>query len=96
MRLVKLPRFNEELEVIVLFIAEDSQNRALEFYDELLIKIEQILFSPLSYRKREKSKNKNIRELIFKGYTVPFLIDESENQIVILGIFNHNIWKENR
>ena len=93
MRLVKLPRFNEEIETIVLFIAEDSQSRALEFYDELLMKIEQIPLSPLAHRKREKSNDENIREFIFKGYTIPFLIDEEENQIVILGIFNQNIWE---
>ena len=58
MKLEKLARFNEELETIVLFIAEDSQSRALEFYDELIIKIEQIPLSPLIYRKREKSNFK--------------------------------------
>jgi len=93
MRLVKLPRFNEELEIIVLFIAEDSQNRALEFYDELLMKIEKIPLSPLAYRKKEQSADENIREFIFKGYTIPFLIDEEEKEIVILGIFNQNIWE---
>ncbi|MFA6143883.1 MAG: type II toxin-antitoxin system RelE/ParE family toxin [Sulfurimonas sp.] len=31
------------------------------------------------------------RELIHKGYTIPYLVD-GEN-IVILGIFNQNEWK---
>jgi len=94
MRLEKLERFNEELEIIVLFIAEDSQSRALKFYDELIVKIEQIPLSPLIYREREKSKDEHVRELIFKGYTVPFLIDKEEDKVVILGIFSQNIWKE--
>jgi plasmid stabilization system protein ParE len=94
MRLEKLARFDEELETIVLFIAEDSQSRALKFYDELIAKIEQIPISPLIYRQREKSKDENVRELIFKGYTVPFLIDNEENKIIILGIFSQNIWKD--
>ena len=94
MKLEKLARFNKELEVIVLFIAKDSPNRALEFYDELRGKLEQIPFSPLIYRKRENSKDENVRELIFKGYTVPFLIDREEDKIVILGIFSQNIWDE--
>ena len=93
MKLEKLARFNKELEAIVLFIAEDSPNRALGFYDELIAKIEQIPFSPLIYRKRENSNNENVRELIFKGYTVPFLIDNEENKIVILGIFSQNVWE---
>ena len=94
MKLEKLARFNKELEVIVLFIAEDSPNRALEFYNEQIAKIEQIPFSPLIYRKRENSNDENVRELIFKGYTVPFLIDREEDKIVILGIFSQNIWDE--
>ncbi len=94
MKLEKLARFNEELEKIVLFIAEDSQNRALEFYDKLISKIEQIPLAPLIYRQREKSKDENVRELIFKGYTIPFFIDIEENKIIILGIFSQNIWKE--
>jgi plasmid stabilization system protein ParE len=93
MRIEKLPRFNDELETIVLFIADESQSRALKFYDELILKIKQIPLAPLSYRQREKIKSKNVRELIFKGYTIPFLIDIEEDKIIVLGIFNQNIWK---
>ncbi len=40
MILDKLPRFDDELEEIVQFIAKDSPSRALNFYDELILKIE--------------------------------------------------------
>lgn len=92
MILEKLPRFNDELEEIVLFIAEDSSNRALEFYDELLSKIEKIPLSPFIYRQKEGLEDENIREFIFKGYVVPFFIDDEEDKIVLLGIFNQNLW----
>jgi hypothetical protein len=36
----------------------------------------------------------NIKELIFNGYTIPFLIDEVNGVILILGIFNQNLWSE--
>lgn len=36
--------------------------------------------------------NTNIRDLIFKGYVVPFLIS---NDIYILGIYKQNLWKPN-
>ena len=89
----KSPRFKDELEVIVDFIAKDSVNRALAFYDELLVKINQILQNPYIHRKRLKLNDDNIRELIFKGYTVPYEIDKIYNKIIILGIFNQNLWQ---
>jgi plasmid stabilization system protein ParE len=92
MILEKSLRFDTELEVIISFIAEDSPNRALEFFDELVSKIEQIPSSPYIYRKRESIHDENIRELIFKGYTIPFFIDKAKDKIIVLGIFNQNLW----
>ncbi|MCG3693496.1 type II toxin-antitoxin system RelE/ParE family toxin [Aliarcobacter butzleri] len=84
-------RFEEEFEISIDFIAFDSVNRVLEFYDEIIFKIRNVPHSPYSYRKRNNSEN-STRELIFKGYTIPFEIDEENNKIIILGIFNQNLW----
>ena len=89
----KTVRFKDELEVIVNFIAEDSVGRALAFYDELLVKINQILENPYMYRKRLRLNDENIRELVFKGYTIPFEIDKESNKMIVLGIFNQNLWQ---
>jgi plasmid stabilization system protein ParE len=86
-------RFEIELEEIIDFIAIDSPNRALSFYDELIIKINEILLSPYIYRVQSSSYDTALRELIFKGYTVPFYIDFEKEMIVVLGIFNQNIWE---
>lgn len=93
MRVIKSPRFDAEIEHIIDFISEDSPRRALRFYNELLNKLEAIPSNPYRYRKRPKINDKNIRELIFKGYTVPFYIDTAHEVIVILGIFSTNEWK---
>ncbi len=85
-------RFIEELETILDFIALDSSSRALNFYYELIFKIKEIPTRPNSYRKRINTYDNNLRELIFKGYTIPFLIDEEKDKIIILGIFNQNLW----
>lgn len=53
-------------------------------------KIEEIPFHPYIYRK--KDDDENLRELIYKGYTIPFEIDKEKNKIIILGIFNQNLW----
>jgi plasmid stabilization system protein ParE len=83
-------RFEYELETIVDFIALDSPVRALKFFHELDSKIQNIPHNPYAYRKR--NKDENLRELIFKGYTIPFEIDTTNHKIVILGIFNQNLW----
>ena len=92
MQIIKDPRFDNELKVIVDFIAEDSVVRALNFFDELVEKIYKIPHNPYAFRKRRSSNDGKTRELIFKGYTVPFFIDNENNTIVILGIFNQNLW----
>jgi plasmid stabilization system protein ParE len=91
MNIIKSDRFNIELEDILNYISIDSVNRAIEFYDELVAKIKKIPYNPYSYRKR--SNDNHVRELIFKGYTIPFYIDTTNETIVLLGIFNQNIWK---
>ncbi len=70
----KSDRFKEELQDIVAYIAEDSVTRALQFYDEIILKIENLSASPYTYRKRKSLNDENIRELIHKGYTVPYYI----------------------
>jgi hypothetical protein len=50
----KSERFKDELEVIIDFVALDSVNKALDFYDAIISK---------------------------------------KNKIIILGIFNQNIWE---
>jgi len=85
-------RFDDELVIILDFIAEDSSERALDFYDGLLEKLHDIPSNPYMYRKRE-SMDEDTRELIYKGYTVPLYIDKEKNIVFILGIFNQNLWE---
>lgn len=81
--------FEFELE-IVDFIALDSVHQALKFYDEIYSKIEKIPLHRYIYRK--KDDDENLREFIYKGYTITFKIDNVNNKIIILGIFNQNLW----
>ena len=94
MILIKSQRFNEELQTITLFIALDNPHRALDFFDDLIAKIEEIPLNPLMHRQQKLLEDKHSRELIFKGYTIPYYIDTEKETIVILGIFNQNQWKD--
>jgi plasmid stabilization system protein ParE len=88
------PRFIIELEDIIDFIAQNSIANANRFLDDLESKINDISNNPYIYRKRLNSKYQNCRELIFKGYCIPYLIDTQEDTIVILGIYKQNLWQE--
>jgi len=71
------------------FISKDSVNRANQFEEALKNKIFDIPNFPYSYRASIYFENEAIRDLIFKGYTIPFKIDETNNKIVILGIVKY-------
>lgn len=88
--------FKSELEAILDFIALDSKNRANEFSKKLKTEIAKTKIFPRSYRKNLSLNDDNVRDLIYKGYVVPFEIHK--NRIEVLGIFKnnkHRLSKEN-
>jgi toxin ParE1/3/4 len=93
MQVHKTDRFFTELEVIVDFIAQDSWKRAEKFANELTSKILDLPHFPYKCRQSQKSDDANIRELIYEGYIIPYRVDSTKENIVILGIFSENEWK---
>lgn len=85
-------RFKSELKNIIDFISDDSILRAVAFRDELLDKIYLLPNYPRIYRKSIKFNDENIRDFIFKGYVIPYLIDD--DKIVVLGIYKRNLWNK--
>jgi plasmid stabilization system protein ParE len=69
---------------MMLFISKDSINRALEFEDNLSKKINNLSQYPYKHRKSIYFNNEAIRDLIFKGYVIPYFIEDT--RLVILGI----------
>jgi plasmid stabilization system protein ParE len=66
-------RFENQLE----YIAEDSPKAARKFKNDILSRISQIPNNPYVYRKSVYFENVLIRDVIFKGYTIVFRINES-------------------
>ncbi len=81
--------FKENLSEILLFIAKDSKNRANNFKNTLKEELEKLPFMPLKYRKSIYFNQENIRDFIFKGYCIPYVINEKE--IILLDIIK---WEE--
>jgi len=80
--------FTDKFNEIWDFITLDSQNRANDFKIQLKTQIENIPNFPYKFRKSRWFDNENIRDLVFKGYTIPYLI--LGEKIVILDIFKWN------
>ena len=85
------PKFERELKIIFDFIAKDSLSRAREFRNELIAKIERTAQAPFICRKSINFNDESIRDLIFKGYVIPYLIDDEV--IYVLGIYKANEWQ---
>lgn len=91
MKIFYRAKFKTDLDKIVEFIANDSIDRAIKFHDEIYNEISKIPFMPYRFRQNQIINDKNVRDLIFKGFVVPFVI--KENQIEI---YKNNLWKPNK
>jgi len=86
MKIVYEPRFINSFTNIWDYIAKDSINRANTFKTKIKKLIEDITDMPYKYRKSIYFKDENIRDLIHKGYTIVYKIDEKADTITIIGI----------
>jgi plasmid stabilization system protein ParE len=79
----------KQLQNIIRFISQDKPIAALNFEKELNKKLKQILSNPKMHRKSHYFDDKNYRDLIYKGYTIIYKIEN--NTVKILDIFK---WQE--
>ena len=90
MIIIHKPTFSNQLKQILKYIARDKPSASMNFKNELKKKINLIPDNPYKYRKSIYFSNKNIRDMIYKGYTVNYKVNLQKNQIEILRIFNKN------
>jgi len=65
-------------------IACDSPARAKKFNKDLITRIRQIPLNPWQYRKSIYFDDIEIRDLIFKGYTIVFRVTEQLLKYLVL------------
>jgi len=83
--------FTNNLKGILRFIAKDSKQKAQSFNTALLKKLKTLPNHPYKFRQSFYYESIQVRDFIFKGYTVPYLVNESKQVIVLLDIFK---WSE--
>ena len=91
MKIIKSNKFNDKLKNILQYIASDSVSNAKDFKNELDFKIKELVSFPFKFRASKYYDEENARDLIFKGYTVPYYVDIQNETIVILTIFKYNL-----
>jgi len=89
MQAIKSKTFDAQLDTIIDFIASDSIDNALKFINDLEKNISALPHMPYKFRQSIYFNDPNIRDYIFKGYVIPYLIDVNEKQIVLLGIVKY-------
>lgn len=87
MKILKDNFYKENLQTVLRYVAQDSKLRASKFNAQLSIMINKLPNMPYKCRQSFYYDDKDIRDLIFKGYTIPYLIDKTNDIIVILDIF---------
>lgn len=90
MKIVKTEAYQNELLEILKHIADDKVEASKKFKNELNIQIGKIPDFPYKYRKSIYFDDENVRDMIFKKYTINYEIDLEKKTITILSIFNQN------
>lgn len=90
MNIIYNPEFENQLINIISYIALDKASASIDFALKLEKLILEIPSFPFKYRKSLYFNDKNVRDMIFKGYTIVYEINLDNNAIEILKIFNKN------
>jgi len=79
--------FDKQLDVLLEIIKKDKPSVAISFLDNLEDTISLIAQNPKICRKSIYSNKEFVRDLIFKGYTITYYINEVDKSIILLIIF---------
>ncbi len=90
MQIKRSRKYLAKLFSILDHIAKDKVTASRKFKNDLDKKIEDITHFPYKNRQSIYFDNENIRDMIFKGYTIVYEINSDEKTIEILDIFNKN------
>jgi len=81
--------FNYDLNDIIDFISKDKPLAARKFKIEIIKKIQKDLIHPFLFKKSIYFEDENIRDYVFKGYTVVFKADIELETVSVVAILKH-------
>jgi len=74
------------LKDLIKFISLDSKSRAVSFKNEIDKQINSLVDMPYKCRKSIYFNDDTKRDLIYKGYTIVYKVDEDKDTITIIGM----------
>lgn len=89
MRIKLTIEFNYDLKDIIDFISKDKPLAARKFKIELIKNIKKDLKQPFLFKKSIYIDDDNIRDYVFKGYTVVFKINSELETVLVVAILKH-------
>lgn len=90
MKIIESDEYKARLREVTNYIKKDKKSAAVNFAKELRKNIRYLNNYPYKYRKSIYFNDENIRDMIFKGYTITYEINIQSDTIEILDIFNQN------
>jgi toxin ParE1/3/4 len=93
MQIIRDEFYLSKLDEIIDYMAQNSVEATLRFLNKLDAKIDNLANMPFKFRQSSYYEDKSIRDLIFKGYTIPYVVDIEKELIVILDIFKYSYRK---
>jgi len=91
LNIVESKQFKDELKAIAYYIRSDNVSASIAFVQSLKKRIKLLVDSPYQYRKSIYFNHDNIRDMVYKGYTIVYEINSEENRLELLSIFNQNL-----
>ncbi len=90
MQINRSSRYKNNLFKILDYIAQDKVSASEIFLYEVDELINNLPYFPFKYRKSIYFNDENIRDMIYKGYTIVYRVNLEKDTIDILRIFNKN------
>ncbi|HBY67806.1 MAG TPA: type II toxin-antitoxin system RelE/ParE family toxin [Flavobacteriaceae bacterium] len=89
MKIKVLKSFSLKLADQVEYIAEDKPQAARKFKKDILKTIKELEALPYKHRKSIYFDDENIRDLVFKGYTIVYRVKPKEECIEVFGLLKY-------
>jgi plasmid stabilization system protein ParE len=91
LKIIESKQFKDELRMIAFYIRKDKLSASLSFVRTLKKRIKLLQDSPYQSKKSIYFDNDEVRDMVYMGYTIVYEINQEQNTLELLSIFNQNL-----
>ena len=91
MKVIESKQFKDELRAIAFYIKKDKSSASIDFVKNLKKTVKRLVDFPYQYKKSIYFDNDEIRDMVYKGYTIVYEISTEKDTLVLLSMFNQNL-----